>query len=393
MILIVSFNARMIASLARKLGISFGIVDFWGDQDLFRLSEHVYTIFKPEYKSYAKFPDSRENEEKLVELALEVIAEEDITGVLIGSGLDDRPDLWNKLDEAAPILGSKPNLVRKARDLPLVQQLLTRQGSKFPLTLGGESYSDIGEFADKIGYPLVIKPKKTLGGVGIALIQNEQELQEFWERSPHELRNYYFQEYIQGSDISTTVVGDGERYKILSINEQLIGTESSGTIARFKYCGNIVPFNCTSEIAENLRIVSEKISKALKLSGIFGIDFVLRGETPHFMEINPRFPGTIELIEMVTNLNAVEVHLNAVKGKIPAEPIKYSGYAMKQTLFAKKQIVTPNLMNSSHVSDIPAPNIVLNKDDPICTVQLYNESRGSLIKAMETYVNEIYLRL
>ncbi len=393
MILIVSFNARIIASLAKKLGLEFAVVDFWGDQDLFPLSERVYTIFKSEFKSYAEFPSPEENEDKLAQLALDVISNEGIEGILIGSGLDNRPDLWAKLGEAAPILGNDPAYVQRARDLLYVHLILASYKIKFPFTIWSNRISDILNFAKRIQFPVVIKPKKTLGGVGILLIKNEWELKEFCEENSAKLRNYFFQQYIEGKDISTTMVGDGKRYRMLSINEQLIGLESSGTNSVFKYCGNILPFICDSKVARKIQEDSIMISKALRLSGVFGIDFVLQGDIPYFMEINPRFPGTVELLEMASKLNAVEMHLNAIRGEIPTTTVNFGGFAMKQVLFAKKKLVVPDLLNIKGVCDIPPPKILLRKEDPICTLQFFNKNREILINKMESSINQIYKKV
>jgi carbamoyl-phosphate synthase large subunit len=392
MILIVSFNARPIANLANKLGLDIAIVDFWGDQDLFPLSEKVFTVFKPENKSYEAFPNPRKNEEKLTELALDIISKEDIESVLIGSGLDDRPDLWRRINTAAPILGNTAKCLELVRDLLLVQFKLAQERIKFPLTLWATHFSPIKDFADKIGFPIVIKPKKTLGGVGIQLANNLSELGDFCNIHSDNLRSYYFQAYIQGRNISSTLVGDKNKFKVLSINEQLIGLKGSGTKLPFKYCGNIVPFDCAPEVAQKIENISIKVAKMFKLRGVFGIDFVLENSEPVFMEINPRFPGTIELLEMVSELNAVRLHLDAIEGKIPGELEEFKGYAMKQVLFARNSVTTPDFRAIPDIFDISPQNILLNPEDPICTIQIFDTFLERLLQKMTSKVSQIYLK-
>ncbi|NVM52477.1 MAG: ATP-grasp domain-containing protein [Candidatus Helarchaeota archaeon] len=389
MILIVSFNARAIAQLAKNMGLEVAIVDFWGDQDLFPLSEKVFTVFKPKFKSYSAFPDQRQNEEKLVDLAFQVISKEKIDSVLIGSGLDDRPDLWERINSAVPILGNSPECVRRVRNLLEVQNKIQQENIKFPLTLLSTDTSEIEDFAARVGFPLVFKPLKTLGGVGIRLIQNESELLNFFEKYSGNLNGYYVQEYVRGENISTTIVGNKNDFKVLSINEQLIGIKKLGTNLPFKYCGNIIPFDCSPEIAHRIKLISIQISRMFKLSGVFGIDFVLQGNTPYFMEVNPRFPGTIELLAMISQLNAVKLHLDAVQGSIPAHLEKFRGFAMKCVLFAKKVIVTPDFEHLPHIYDIPPPNILLMPEDPICTVQLSDRNRERLQKKL----NQMFLKI
>ncbi|MFX1293427.1 MAG: ATP-grasp domain-containing protein [Promethearchaeota archaeon] len=393
MILIISFNARAIAHLAKKMDLEIAVVDFWCDQDLFPLTDKVFTVFKPSFKSYAVFPNPRENEEKLVELALEIISKEDIESVLIGSGLDDRPELWEKINTKAPILGNKPSVVKEVRDMMVIHEKLKRANIKFPLTFQLSDISNMKDLTMQIDYPLVIKPIMTLGGMGIYLIQNKSELIEFYNENSDNLDKYYIQEYIRGINISTTMVGDKNNFKLLSINEQLIGLKSSKTNEPFKYCGNIIPFDCSSKIAQKIKDISLKIARMFKLIGVFGIDFVLQNSEPVFMEINPRFPGTIELLEIVSQLNIVKIHLDAIQKIIPQKIEPFQGYAMKQVLFASKSARTPELGHVPHLYDIPFPNILLNPEDPICTIQLFDTSRKNLLQKMDLFINQIYLKM
>jgi predicted ATP-grasp superfamily ATP-dependent carboligase len=390
MLLIVSFNARPLAQFAKELGLEVAIVDFWGDQDLFPLSNKIQTVFKPEFKSYKRFPDQNKNEELLVELALQVFFTEKIDSIIIGSGLDDRPDLWARLSSMAPILGNSPDCIKQVRDLMRVHKKLKENGIQFPQTY---PLSEWKAYQSVIKFPFVIKPIKTLGGLGIRLIQDQNEFGDFLNQYADSLDNFFIQEYIKGEDISTTVIGNKTDYQILSINKQLIGIKQLGTELPFKYCGNVVPYDCPSPIAEKIANCSIKISKLFSLIGIFGIDFVLKDTTPYFMEINPRFPGTIELLHLLTNLNAIQLQINAIKGILPKKLEKPHGYAMKCVLFAKKQLVTPQLKGIPHLFDIPPPNLLLNKEDPIGTLLLFDKNLNELQSRMDLLVHQIYLRL
>lgn len=390
MLLIVSFNARPLAKLANELGLETTIIDFWGDQDLYSLSNKVKTVFKPEFKSYRAFPDQQKNEELLVDLALQVLSTEKIDWILIGSGLDDRPDLWARLSSMAPILGNSPECIKQVRDLMGIHKKLQEIGIHYPQTYPLSRWK---AYQRTIKFPFVIKPIKTLGGLGIRLIRNQDEFDDFLNNTVDSLDNFFIQEYIRGENISTTLIGNKIDYQVLSINKQLIGLKQLGTEMPFKYCGNIVPYDCPSQIAKEIVNCSIKISKLFNLIGIFGIDFVLKGTTPYFMEINPRFPGTIELLYLLTRLNAIQLQINAVKGILPKKVGKFIGYAMKCVLFAKKQLITPQLKGLPYLLDIPPPNLLLNKEDPIGTLLLSNKNLNELQSKMDLLVHQIYLRL
>ena len=390
MILIVSFNARPLAQFAKDLGLEVAIVDFWGDQDIFPISNKVHTVFKPDFKSYAAFPDQKKNEDLLVKLAFQVLSTEKIDSILIGSGLDDRPDLWSRLSSMAPILGNSAECIKQVRDLIEVHKKLQKIGIPFPHTY---PLSQMKDSQNTLKFPFVIKPRKTLGGLGIRLMQNQNEFDDFLYNNADSLETFFIQEYIKGENISTTVVGNKLDYKVLSINKQLIGIKHLGTEMPFKYCGNVVPYDCPLKIARKIETCSVRISKLFDLTGVFGIDFVLKGATPYFMELNPRFPGTIELLYLLSHLNAIQLQLDAIKGILPKMLEKPYGYAMKCVLFAKKQLITPQLKEIPHLSDIPPPNLLLNKEDPIGTLILFDKNLNELQSRMNLLVHQIYLKL
>ncbi|MHA1264556.1 MAG: ATP-grasp domain-containing protein [Candidatus Helarchaeota archaeon] len=389
MILIVSFNARPIAELAKLNGLEVAIVDFWGDRDLSTFSNKVFTIFKPELKSYGVFPNQQENEEHLVDLAIEVISENNIDSVIIGSGLDDRPDLWEKLGSRVPILGSSPACIKSVRDLFTVQKLLQQKRIRFPKTVIPAKTENLRDLAEEIGFPLVVKPKKSMGGVGIQLFRDPEELMKFFDSSSTRCENYYIQEYINGINISTTMIGNGDEFQVLSINEQLIGIPQCGTKMPFKYCGNIVPFKCSSDITSVITKAAREISKCFPLKGIFGIDFVLKEGRPYFMELNPRFPGSLELLPLISQINPMKLHLRVLKGYIPKRMDEMKGIAMKCILFAKEPFITVQFKESPYIRDIPYPNIALKPEDPICTLIMKDKSRGPLQKRMNELIHQI----
>ncbi len=395
MILIVSFNARAIAQIAKFLGLEIAVVDFWGDKDLFALTDKVYTVFKPEFKTYHAFPDQTQNEELLVDLALDVLSTEEVEGILIGSGLDDRPDLWEKLGSKAPVLGNTPQCVKSVRDIIEVHKKLHPENIMVPKTIMPPNISNLKNKGIEIAFPIVIKPKKSIGGVGIKMFKKEPEFINFFERTPENFKNYYIQEYIKGENISTTIVGDGTYYKVLSINEQLIGMEKYGTKLPFKYCGNIIPFICSPEVARDIKKVSIYIAKMFQLVGVFGIDFVLQENIPYFMEINPRFPGQIDILFKHTLINPVKFHLDAVRGKLPDNVLtfpylKQPKFIMKVILFAKQPFTTPIFENTLGKADIPPPNINLKPEDPICTLNNYGKTRKIVMNRVDWTAVQVY---
>lgn len=381
--LILGFNARPIAASAKRLGLKVMVVDYWGDADIYKCADKVLVVSEllKEKKGVKRYTNL------FLELAQKISEKDRIDFILVGSGFDDQPKFWEKLNKIAPVIGNNPKNIREARDKMKVFSKAKRLNIHYPNSIIVKDAEDAKETAKLIGLPVIIRPMQGGGGHGIRLAKNLEEVEKLFQLLSNQ-RKIMIQEYVKGIDASCSLLSRGESALAVSVNQQLIGIPELGA-KDFTYCGNIVPLKTKKQIYDKIKTCSETLCKVLNLKGSNGIDFVVHEGEPYLMEINPRFQGTLECVEMVTGLNMVESHIKACQGIIPENILPTKGCAVKKILYAKHDFLMPDI-TIRQVYDITKPNTIVKKGTPVCTIQIYGSTRKGVLLESKRISKRIY---
>lgn len=392
--LVVAFNARPIATSARKANYDVLAIDFFGDLDLRSVAEHVFSVIWQRKGHPIKRKFLRPISEYMCLLA-ETMADDyfgKIKFLLIGSGFDDEPKIWQRFGKIAPVIGNTPEIISRSDRLS-IYRLASKLGIECPQTIEVKEKEEALEIAKNIGYPIVLTTPRSAGGLFVKLITNLDEL----HRAYNELRNsgkkILIQEFIQGIDASCSVLGTGKDCQAVSVTEQVIGRSELGVSMPFGYCGNIVPLENSTTVIENIKNISEELGSKLGLLGSNGFDFVIRDDQPYLIELNPRFQGSLECIEAVTSSNLVKLHIEAYNGNLPEKSLESKGYAVKMILYAKYRTVVPNLSHLPHIVDVPVEGIILEPSNPVCTVFITGTEREITIEKAKILADNVYRQL
>lgn len=276
--------------------------------------------------------------------------------------------------------------------------------------------SDVGELNEILqqytNNQFILKPLQGSGGLGIFLLNNEscnelKQVNEIYENIS--LENYILQEYIEGTNVSSSVLSSQNDRKNL-INSRLITEHDLGNES-YEYSGNILPldensfrmFNGTrtnsddgntkninfNELNAEMKNTSEDLIRQFKLIGSNGVDYILDkdGEL-EVIEINARFQGTYELVENVLGINLLNAHIQACEGEIIDIP-NPSKYSIKKIIYARKQVNIGNL-NIPNVYDIPYEGVKIEKDQPLVTIISSNEDLKTAIDDAKIAEDEVY---
>lgn len=392
--LVVAFNARPIATSARKANYDVLAIDFFGDLDLRSVAEHVFSVIWQRKGHPIKRKFLRPISEYMCLLA-ETMADDyfgKIKFLLIGSGFDDEPKIWQRFGKIAPVIGNTPEIISRSDRLS-IYRLASKLGIECPQTIEVKEKEEALEIAKNIGYPIVLTTPRSAGGLFVKLITNLDEL----HRAYNELRNsgkkILIQEFIQGIDASCSVLGTGKDCQAVSVTEQVIGRSELGVSMPFGYCGNIVPLENSATVIENIKSISEELGSKLGLLGSNGFDFVIRDDQPYLIELNPRFQGSLECIEAVTSSNLVKLHIEAYNGNLPEKSLESKGYAVKMILYAKYRTIVPNLSHLPHIVDVPVEGIILEPSNPVCTVFITGTEREITIEKAKILADNVYRQL
>jgi len=141
----------------------------------------------------------------------------------------------------------------------------------------------------------------------------------------------------------------------------------------FAYCGNITPF--VTQFKDEMIEYSEQIALEFGLKGSNGVDFIQTEKGIVILEVNPRFQGSLDTIELSYGINIFDAHVRSFSGELP-KPGKHKCFAVKNILYADKKIQINerlfnrliNCMKMGRAADIPEKGWIVREDEPLTTL-------------------------
>ena len=391
-VLVTGVDVVSLAASARKAGYHVYATDYFGDQDLKRLCHASRSIVEQMPERECGQLSINFNPKALLQLTKELLKTTEIDAALLSSGLDDSLDVLFELNDVIPIIGNHPSVIEKVRDKMAFFHELKRLGIPHPETAIVENFEEAKEKSKDIGYPVVIKPLRGFGGAGIRKVQDPRELGQALQNASLIGEKVLIQEYVSGIPASASLISSTNGTITLSLNEQLLGLDEFGQEEPFGYCGNVVPLVATRAVADRCKRIVEKIASHFGLAGSNGIDLVISMEgTPYVIEVNPRFQGTLECVERVLGINIVETHMKAcIKGILPTIVKKPSVFCIRLILFAPRRSIVPDLNTFEEVRDIPLPEVVIEKGEPVCSLIIEERTRSLALKKASKTAKLVY---
>jgi len=388
-------DVAQLANSARRAGYDVYAVDYYGDQDLNKSCSANLSLAGRRGGRPQSGIFSRLLPEALLELARELDNDYAIDASLLASGLDDFPEVLSELNHSIPILGNSPDLFLKVRDKPKFYAGVERLGVPCPETVLAHNSEEAKRASRDIGFPLLLKPGKGFGGLEIRKVSNAEELDHALRTVRRMKTCVQVQEYVSGTHASASVISVPGKALTLVVSEQLLGVSKVGQKEPFGYCGNIVPLSAPPDIIDKCRDVAERTVSYFGLIGSNGVDIVISEQgTPHVIEVNPRFQGTIECVERVLGLNVVEAHVRAcVDGSLPAVPKEPTKSCIRLILFAKQRSAAPDLSALNECRDVPSPETVVEEGEPLCSILLEGQGRDALLEGAKQISRSIYSSL
>jgi len=390
-LLVIGFDNVSLAASAKRAGYQVFAVDHFGDQDLRSICRETLSIVDQRPKISCGHMSSDFSPETLLQLAKALLKRHQIDAALLSSGLDDSSDLLIELNELVPILGTPPHIIERVRDKAEFFHELDRLGVSHPDTAVVKDVEEAREESKDMGYPIVVKPLRGFGGAGVRRVENPQELKKAFIEASHLDKRILVQGYISGRHASASLVCSINGAVTLTLNEQLIGIRELGQREPFGYCGNIVPLSASRQVADKCTSVVERVAQHFGLFGSNGVDFVISEEgMPYVIEVNPRFQGTLKCVERVLGMNLVEAHVEAcAKASLPTISNKPSFFCGRFIVFAPRRLIASELNIFEGVSDIPLPGVIIEKDEPICSLTLEAPSKDRLLRRANEAVEAI----
>lgn len=391
-LLVVGVDTVSVAKSAKEAGYRIYAADYFGDIDLRHICSGCQAIIQQKRgKSCGKI-ESEFRPEAFLEMTKSLLERHQIDAILLSSGLDDFFDALRGLNDLVPILGNSPEVIEKVRKKPGFFEELKSLRLAHPETIIVKDVDEAKAAAAEIRYPVVIKPVRGFGGVGVRTAQDFKQVERAFLEASSVSEDLLVQEFIEGVHASISFLVADKNIKILTINEQMIGLRFLSHHEPFGYCGNIVPLHFANSVLERCKRITENISSHFGLKGSNGIDLVISEEgTPYVMEVNPRFQGTLECVERVLGINLVKSHVDAcLHDSLPNIKESTSSFCIRLILYAPERIVAPDVTLFHEVRDVPLSGVIIEKGEPLCSIITDGKNRKLSFEKAKKLVESIY---
>ena len=222
-----------------------------------------------------------------------------------------------KLTEAlmkmgVPILGTKAEDVDAAEDRELFDEILEK--THIPRAAGGTVFTaeEAKEVANRLGYPVLVRPSYVLGGQGMKIAFNDEEIEEFIGIINRIAQDHpiLVDKYLQGKEIEVDAVCDGIDILIPGIMEHIerTGVHSGDSIS-------VYPAPTISDkVKDTIVEYTKRLAQALHVVGLINIQFIAMNEEVYVIEVNPRSSRTVPYISKVTGIPIVDLATKVIIG-------------------------------------------------------------------------------
>ncbi|HUL62491.1 MAG TPA: ATP-grasp domain-containing protein [Methanocella sp.] len=329
-VLVVGYNSRVAACSARRAG--------W---EAYSLGHHPDVDLLKCVKRHVNFGEEPEDLKPLLK-------QFDVDYVVLGAGFEDA-DV-----PASKVLGNDPKIAKNVVDKVWLAKKLDALGIPQP-----ELFD-----RDRVRYPCIAKPIVGGGGHKNFVVRDESML-------PPE-HEYFLQELVAGMPLSTCTFSTGSEAVVATVNEILVGKKWLGTPLPYEYCGNVTPY--VTKFREEMCEISRRLIPELGLVGTNGIDFVVDRDGPKVLEVNPRFQGSVDAVELATGENVFQAHVDAIDGRLRPFRVRRCGY--RAILFARHRVRVNVDLSGPARADIPPVGTVYRRGDAICTLLGQGRTRG-----------------
>ncbi len=308
-----------------------------------------------------------------IEDVLNVIRKEEPRGVIVQFGGQTAINLTPKLFErGVQILGTSVDSIDVAENRERFEILLKELEIPRPNGFAVFNVKEGLRAAEKVGYPVLVRPSYVIGGRAMQVIESKERLLDYITEALAENPQHaiLIDKYIDGMEVEVDAISDGVDILIPGIMEHIehTGVHSGDSIS-------VYPAQSLSEVViQKLVDYTKRIARAIQIKGLMNIQFVVDGDMVYVLEVNPRASRTVPILSKVTRTPMVDIAVRVILG----ESLKSQGFT--QELLPNKDLVA-----------VKAPVFSFQKlinVDPALTPEM--KSTGEVLGLAKTYDEALY---
>jgi carbamoyl-phosphate synthase large subunit len=250
-----------------------------------------------------------------LENVLEICSRENPDGVIVQFGGQTPLKLALALERAGvKIIGTSPDSIDLAEDRERFRLLLDELKLRQPISGTARSYQEAVEIAERLAYPILVRPSYVLGGRAMQIVYDHDALKNYMTyavaASPEHpvLIDKFLDDAIE---LDVDALCDGERVVIGGIMEHI---ERAGVHSGDSAC-SLPPKSISQELQAEIRRQATELALALKVRGLMNAQFAVKGEDIYILEVNPRASRTVPFVSKATGVPLAKLAARIMVGK------------------------------------------------------------------------------
>jgi len=278
-----------------------------------------------------------------VEDVLSICRHEDPLGVIIQFGGQTPLNIAMELKRAGiPVLGTTPEVIALAEDRDLFKNKMERLGIPMPESGMARDTDEAISIANRIGYPVMVRPSYVLGGRAMETVFDREQLEKYMKANAHFINieaPILIDRFLDNAlECEADAVSDGKHAFVPAIMEHI---EYAGIHSGDSAC-IIPPVGITAQQQEIISDYTCKIACELGVVGLINIQYAIHQGKVYVLEANPRASRTVPVVSKVCNLNMVDLAVKLIMSKYTGENLDLSSMKSPEVpYFGVKEAVFP----------------------------------------------------
>jgi len=272
-----------------------------------------------------------------VEDVLSIYEKEKPEGIIVQFGGQTPLNIANELAEAGiKILGTSPEAIDLAEDRDRFRQMMQRLGIPMPESGMAINLEEALSVAERIGYPLMVRPSYVLGGRGMEVVYDEEMLKEYVAAAVGVTpdRPILIDKFLQNAiEAEADAIADGTDAFVPAVMEHI---ELAGIHSGDSACV-IPPVSLPQKHIDTINEYTKKIAQDLNVVGLMNIQYAIANDVVYVLEANPRASRTVPLVSKVCNVSMARIATQLMLGKklveLDLKPRRIPHFGVKEAVF------------------------------------------------------------
>jgi carbamoyl-phosphate synthase large subunit len=250
-----------------------------------------------------------------IEDVMNIIELENPEGVIVQFGGQTPLKLAVPLEkEGVTILGTSPDSIDRAEDRKRFKELLHKLDLKQPESGTAMSAAEAKVVAERIGYPVMVRPSYVLGGRAMEIVYDAESLSSYMARNFAAMPEHpiLVDKYLEDAiEVDVDAISDGTDVIIGGVMEHI---EEAGIHSGDSAC-SIPPYSLGVKIVEKIKVQARSLAKELAVKGLMNVQFAVKENEIYILEVNPRASRTIPYVSKATGVSLARVAAQTMTGK------------------------------------------------------------------------------